>query len=1760
MIQRSHCGQQKDINDSSNTEQINNNLPVITCVNSSFSLDSAADLLFRNRHQNEDISSHAPLGVTLANGSTTKGTIDQNEEGVWPTKVSDEHGNLAPLTRSTASKEAGGGGYSAVMCPKGTFLSVIPEEEQQKLVDTVKGGKDVLIPQLSSQIGAAPVLNATDTNILRGHLALGNALKQGTISKETAENCPIDSLFASNHSARRLGSRAIESANWSVDNPPLAVFDSKGWTKQANESRSDTRDLVQACRSQIRAKLIARTMSRKVSARRSRCKSSRLFHSPVHCLELVYKGGDDTLFQDIAVLKQRQGLSATQLQDLYDSFGSSTEFIQWTRKTIAIDDQQDDDVPEPEDSSTHSDRSTEENELVANDDPVGVTWGDCDDVVLYDPNDDDYASTCQSEDEVEDVDTNDDHDSSSDIQNEDIEEAFAMRLNSKLRGDNFVAATVNARVRKVFTRAMTKRFRQHSRNGVIFDPQSKHLTEIDRHNLCHLPHSKDCECCNNGRIKLATTTTGLNAGPNTINHAACFITADFVGPLSTASNGHDRYLCIAWHRSNKSPLLYCQSIKSRAGGTVPVMLHAARTAWHILDQPYALASDNEALLCDAYLQRYLALSILPRNQINVHARNSKVQEIENDTSTKLSGSGGHSLPNDMFSEYTNIFNNQPNFQNSIYWNPDNVLDFKTNEYDIVHARSGTIAETIEVQAKAAGNSSQLHPKPVGKPPSNSVWNPKTGQYDKLPTNDDEADLARKQRAKNRPRGAPPKGALWSSEVAGYVYPADLTNHHFTKAEGLGVKLDGVPYRSNTCGRSERAVRTSIELLRSMLSSSGFKHNWWHIVVNNICPLQLTYENTILEEGEKPIIPGRNVSQIVPLGTLGVARLPSAKRPKSTAMAPKLIPCCFAGVNLRSSTGVKILYSASDGGNTVLRSLHIKSADVQFYPGQFAFTKTVSNLRDAAMMSKSICMTMQLDDTQSGPKNGPKSTIFQCEDCGKWRKISSHNCDKHRKKIDKAIENKSQIPKWNCKIAQDKPDCSVKEDESLFGFLGNCARRKMSEEEGVTNIPELLESPLDEPTAHEGEIEDETLVHAHDRARAAAAKLVNRNLDTNIEIPDKFKDLSGLLDGAWRDFKESICEAIHATSVFDVGKARKVFQTLGQDQQAFGFMINPDLPADTALAFARTQSDTRSEGHNGKIPCTVTARNVVVSNGKAFNATNPELPKWIEALDKELRSLVENGILVPVPINSIPNGAQLIPSLVVCTRKDDGRYKNRLVACGNYVEDSHYTAEDLFAPTVTRSDTLSLMLWSLSDKNLKWSSVDIKTAFLQSDPTIATQASKKEREGIYLRPPAIAVKHGKNETLPSIGQAWKILKSIYGLRCAPKAWARTLQQYFKEQGYVTLETDDAVLINCIDPKTHARVVLAAYVDDLNIFGSALDVDAAMKAVLERFEVSGDPVTIRESTRNNPIMYLAQQFWCERDGEKEFLCMSMETYCENLVIKHDLEDIRPSTKLSPLHFENQRLVGGEVLDKANAKKYRGIVAAAQYLASAHRPDLLVPVNKLASQQAAPRTGAFDAAKKLISYVVGTKSHEFRVPVGESWADAKLVGFVDASYECDETARSGFILGLKTASGTFLPLSWRCIKQKTICLSTCEAEITALSCCVRELLSVYRYMSEWLPSDQVPKGIQILADNQSANLISSSAANVRKVRHLTLAQLFVRQVVKDPDKYNSPPMEISYIKTTLNISDMCTKVLAPDVVANHLRKIHLQEPSDSEVSVTH
>ena len=79
-----------------------------------------------------------------------------------------------------------------------------------------------------------------------------------------------------------------------------------------------------------------------------------------------------------------------------------------------------------------------------------------------------------------------------------------------------------------------------------------------------------------------------------------------------------------------------------------------------------------------------------------------------------------------------------------------------------------------------------------------------------------------------------------------------------------------------------------------------------------------------------------------------------------------------------------------------------------------------------------------------------------------------------------------------------------------------------------------------------------------------------------------------------------------------------------------------------------------------------------------------------------------------------------------------------------------------------------------------------------------------------------------------------------------------------------------------------------------------------------------------------------------------------------------------------------------------------------------------------------------------------------------------------------------------------------------------------------------------DVIP--IHMQGDNVAANLIAEKTAGLRKVRHLTLADLYVRECTE------TGRIVISHVPGTENTADLLTKILKEEQLLKLLGLLHM------------
>ncbi|CAI7911525.1 unnamed protein product [Closterium sp. NIES-54] len=192
-------------------------------------------------------------------------------------------------------------------------------------------------------------------------------------------------------------------------------------------------------------------------------------------------------------------------------------------------------------------------------------------------------------------------------------------------------------------------------------------------------------------------------------------------------------------------------------------------------------------------------------------------------------------------------------------------------------------------------------------------------------------------------------------------------------------------------------------------------------------------------------------------------------------------------------------------------------------------------------------------------------------------------------------------------------------------------------------------------------------------------------------------------------------------------------------------------------------------------------------------------KWREAMDRELKALEERNTWKVVPINVARNKTILTGKWVFRIKtKADGtieKFKARWVVHG-FDQEHGRDFTETFAP-VSRHTSLRILLAVAAMKKKKLRQINVANAFLYA-PVDAE---------IFVELP-----HG---TYGEPNQVCQLLKSLYGIKQAPRLWQQHLHARLTRIGFKQLPHDQGMYRLS---KNDDYILLIVYVDDLLYIGS------------------------------------------------------------------------------------------------------------------------------------------------------------------------------------------------------------------------------------------------------------------------------------------------------------------------------------------------------
>jgi hypothetical protein len=531
------------------------------------------------------------------------------------------------------------------------------------------------------------------------------------------------------------------------------------------------------------------------------------------------------------------------------------------------------------------------------------------------------------------------------------------------------------------------------------------------------------------------------------------------------------------------------------------------------------------------------------------------------------------------------------------------------------------------------------------------------------------------------------------------------------------------------------------------------------------------------------------------------------------------------------------------------------------------------------------------------------------------------------------------------------------------------------------------------------------------------------------------------------------------------------------------------------------------------------------------------PEWKGAVEAERNCLMKNSTFEKA---DLPEGANILGTRWIFTiKKDDTgkivKHKARLVVQG-YRQEEGIDYFETFSPVVSMI-TIRTLLSMANQFGWQVSQLDIETAFLNSPLN----------EDIYIKNP-----FNKSEIV-------KLLKSIYGLKQAPKDWCNCFSTFIISKGMIQVESDKCVFVRR-NSKNNKLTILTVYVDDILITGDDDEYIAEIKREL----------ALRFITKDLGQVKLILGMVVERDFDNHVMKVHQTSYVKKLISTFDLTQARKT--MIPAAIDTYKMYVNSVFEKDKLTiqdmDYRSAIGGLMYLANCTRPDISNIVRFLSSFVSNYTDVHINMVLKVMKYLedtvnfglkfVKTNNDDFFgiLDSNNQINDLNLInGYSDSSWG-DNFADGSSCTGFCILYGKS-PILWRSVQQRIVARSSMEAEYIALSKCIDEIMWIKRLIEELtLKSNDfnlissnvdairnIKEAILVRCDNTAAILIGNTNYETKRSRHINIKFHNVKNAVRLND------IKLKHVESAKNIADLLTKNLGR-IAHNKLRNSIMME----------
>eukprot|EP00253_Pinus_taeda_P021086 PITA_21086 len=201
----------------------------------------------------------------------------------------------------------------------------------------------------------------------------------------------------------------------------------------------------------------------------------------------------------------------------------------------------------------------------------------------------------------------------------------------------------------------------------------------------------------------------------------------------------------------------------------------------------------------------------------------------------------------------------------------------------------------------------------------------------------------------------------------------------------------------------------------------------------------------------------------------------------------------------------------------------------------------------------------------------------------------------------------------------------------------------------------------------------------------------------------------------------------------------------------------------------------------------------------------------------------------------------------------------------------------------------------------------------------------------------------------------------------------------------------------------------------------------------------------------------------------------------------------------------------------KLYKSIVGSLMYL-TATRPDIMHAVSLISRFMERPKEAHWQAAKRILKYVNGTKGFGILYSSSECFMLTGYTGSDWARSVDDRKNTSDYLFHMGSEA-----ISWASKKQPIVALSTVEAEYVAATAATCQVVWMRRMLRSL--SQEQAKAIVIFCDDSSAIALSKNYVFHKRTKHIDTRFHYIRELVNNGEivlKHCRTQEQVVYILT--------------------------------------